>query len=237
MKITVSIFCLFLSFFAKSHEHQIPSIEVIGNAVTQVSPDLIHWSVKINNHGYKLDDVAKSHQVILGQTLKLIKQQAIKQDTLQTTNMDFGEKTKYQQNNRINDGYFASTHISFTLSDIEQYQSIWMMLAKIEGLSIESVNYDSTQRIQIQNKTRINALQAARTKAIEMASALEVTIGDPISITEPSSGGIMNRQLNRLAMSESNPGSLPSISTGKIDIQIQVHVTFELLKNINMNKG
>lgn len=210
-----------------------PYIEVIGTAVSEVIPDLINWSIEVKNEGKLLKDVALEHQKIVAQALNLLNKQSIKKETIQTTNMTFGEKTKYVDNNRVSDGYYATTQINFTLIDIKQYQDIWQLLAEINGVSINSVTYDSSTKKELQNKTRIDALLAAKEKAKIMAETLEVNIGEPLVIEEINNNVGYNHTLNRVQLAQESFGSAEALSAGTVAITMQVKVIFKLVKKIN----
>lgn len=231
------ILCALSTFSVNAFAHiqEVPQIQVTGFASTNIAPDIIHWQLNVNNHGYQLEEVAKKHQSIVSQLLATIKKQNIDKKTLQTTNMRFGEKTKYQQNNRVHDGYNASTQLSFTLLNIDEYQALWLKLASIKGVSISSVNYDSTKKTTLEKSTRLSALKNAKDKAIEMAGALAVNIGDPLVIKEKNS---FNRQgvesFQRARLSDSN--AVTPISIGLITIDIEVEVSFKLHSEITFKQ-
>ena len=224
---------LMTSFQLLAEQIKEPYIEVIGTAVSEVIPDLINWSIEVKNEGKLLKDVALEHQKIVAQALNLLNKQSIKKETIQTTNMTFGEKTKYVDNNRVSDGYYATTQINFTLIDIKQYQDIWQLLAEINGVSINSVTYDSSTKKELQNKTRIDALLAAKEKAKIMAETLEVNIGEPLVIEEINNNVGYNHTLNRVQLAQESFGSAEALSAGTVAITMQVKVIFKLVKKIN----
>lgn len=225
---------LFVSNISFADQQQIPQIHVIGNATTKVTPDLINWSIRVNNQGVQLNDVAKQHQNIVSNALNLIKQFAINEQSLQTTNMTFGEKTKYQQNNRVHDGYFANTQISFSLLNTDQYQKLWMKLSAIPEVSISSVNYDSSKKEQLQASTRLAALQNAKQKASAMAAELNSSLGEPLTIAEMgTNNGAHPPMLASAKFSTEMADNSSSLETGQLTITMQVSVSFMLHSQVN----
>ena len=240
MKFITVVFSLTLSVLASctvlADTVRTPYIQVMGVASTDVTPDLIHWSLKVNNHGYQLDEVARNHQKIVSNALKVLQTKSIKKDSLQTSNMQFGEKTKYDKNNRVNDGYFASTNIQFTLVDLDQYQAIWQALAQIKGLSINSANFDYSKRKSVGDEMRLQALINARNKAEKMAETLNVSIAEPIAIQDTALGTNPSSRMRVQAMEASSSRGTPPIAAGKITISAQVSVEFMLMAEINIKK-
>lgn len=215
-------------------QQQIPQIHVTGTATTKVTPDLINWSIRVNNQGVQLNEVAKQHQVIVGKTLGLIKQFAINEQSLQTTNMTFGEKTKYQQNNRLHDGYFANTQISFSLLNTKQYQALWTQLSAFPDVAISSVTFDSSKKEQLQVSTRLAALQNAKQKAAAMAAELDSTLGEPLTIAEMGANNSNHSpMLAKAQFSSEMADNSTSLETGQLTITMQVSVSFMLHSQVN----
>lgn len=237
MKKFICFILLALNVNSTWAEHlSIPYIEVTGTASSQISPDLIHWSVQVNHQGYQLKEVAEQHQKQVAKILTRLQKVALKKDSLQTTQMRFGEKTKYQQNNRVNDGYFATTNIQFTLTDLNQYQKIWLLLAEQPNTSINYANFDSSLRAALSEQTKLNALLNAKINAEKMAQTLNVAIGEPLMIEDNAMTPINNTRMVMQAESFNTDQQEP-ISAGKITISSQVKVKFKLLTSINFGKN
>ncbi|MGJ8691680.1 MAG: SIMPL domain-containing protein [Thalassotalea sp.] len=236
MKIITLVFGFLTCFNLFAESIKTPYIHVVGTAAVDVAPDVIHWSLSVNNHGYQLPEVAKQHQAIVATAISKLKLQNIKADSLQTTGMKFGEKTKYVQNNRINDGYFATTNVQFTLVDFEKYQQVWQTMSEIKGLSINAVNFDYSKRKVLQSEMRLKALINARDKAEQMAETLNVTIAEPIAIYESNSGFNPEHKMRVQAMAQDTSQNGSAIEAGKISISSQVEVEFKLVTDINIKK-
>ena len=228
---------LMASYNSYAHQEQIPQIHVIGSATSKVTPDLLNWSININNQGVQLNEVAKKHQHIVSDTLKLLKQFSINQQSLQTSNMTFGEKTKYQQNNRIHDGYYANTQISFTLLNPEEYQKLWGQLSTISEIAISSVNFDYSKQQQLEAATRLAALQNAKQKASAMAAELNSTLGEPLMIDElVNSNSGYQPLMARAKFSSEMADTSSSLEIGELLIKMQVSVSFMLHSKVNFQQ-
>ena len=98
--------------------------------------------------------------------------------------MQFGENWTWKKNGREKEGYFATTDITFPMTDFDTYGQLWVALSKIDNMSIVNISYDHTERISYQNEARKKALTVARKKAGDMAAVLGVKIAEPLVIKD-----------------------------------------------------
>lgn len=212
-----------------------PHITVTGTAVTEVVPDRLLWSLALKNTGPELPQVAGSHSSLLGTLLKILKDLGIDPAAVQTSQMEFGENRVYRNHEHVKEGYYASTSISFKLADISKYKEVWLRLASVSDLSVTSVTYDHSKRIDLQKETRTKALLAAKEKAAAMAGALDTKIGEVLSIREDAEVSPFPAYGNRLTTANvvqspaggADEGGAP-IAPGTIPIRSRTVVAFQL---------
>lgn len=208
---------------------ELPHVTVFGTAVKKVVPDKMLWNVQVMNKGQLLEDVTRKHIDIVDRVIKLLNSEGIKDD-LQTTRMEFGENWNYRNGNRIKEGYFARTYITFSMTDFNKYENLWLGLAAINDVSVQNIGYDRTDRISIQNETRIKALHEAKSKAATLAESIGSKIAEPLLIEEELSGDdiVMNNvRTMEAAGLRGQPDS--SVSPGLIPIRMRVKASFRLI--------
>lgn len=232
MKLLLPFLCLALfSSAALALEAQgiTPHITVTGTAVTEVVPDCLLWSLALKNTGPELPQVAGTHSSLLGTLLKILKDLGIDSAAVQTSRMEFGEYRVYRNNEHVKEGYYASTSVSFKLADIGKYKEVWLRLASVNDLSVTSVTYDHSKRIDLQKETRIKALLAAKEKAAAMAGALDTKIGEVLSIREDAEVSPFIATANAVRPSAGGADdSGEPIAPGTIPIRSRAEVTFQL---------
>jgi uncharacterized protein YggE len=229
---TLAVGCI-SALCAFGGESQIPHITVYGTATTEVIPNQMKWFLRVENRGPGLDSVATEHTAAVSLVLGLLKKSKVEESSIQTSRMEFGENWEYRSSSRVREGYIASTQIYFKMTDFEGYTPLWSALSKLNTVSISSVAYDHSQRIQYQNETREKAAAAAREKAKALARALETDILEPLEIEEdmasiePWAG---NRMLYNSVTAANNAAQDQStaLAPGTIPITIRVKVTFRL---------
>ncbi|NOX58745.1 MAG: SIMPL domain-containing protein [Planctomycetes bacterium] len=214
---------------AHAHDTALPVITVWGTATTEVIPDEMHWYLTVRNKGVKLSDVADDHSRIVSRVLKFLKDNGIADDKVQTARMEFGENWEYRKNNRVKEGYYASTSITFDLDDFAKYKGLWFGLAQIQHVGIDSVSYDSSKRIMHQNETRKKALTVAREKAKALANALGSQIGEPLLIEEDMTSQSAYQFYSNSLASDGDGTADANLAPGRIPIQMRVKVSFRLI--------
>ena len=209
------------------------SIEVIGTATVEVIPDVMKWRIGIESKDKDLKVVARVHAEIVSKLLTTLKTFDIEKEKTKTSNMSFGEDWKYVDSSRIKIGYKASTTITFSINDFDQYKSLWLKLSSIDTVSVESVKYDYSKRVEIENKLRQKALLNAVSKAKNIVSVLETTtLGEPLTIKEgyrPSSKN--SDDLNVMGDDDFGfgGGDQSPIAVGILEIKIHITATFRLI--------
>ncbi|MEM7431278.1 MAG: SIMPL domain-containing protein [Pseudomonadota bacterium] len=207
----------------------VPQISVTGTAEKLVKPDLLHWNLRVEHRGTDLSEVAFTHNQAVANLIDLLEDAGVDKDDMQTSRMQFGENWEYKNNSRVRVGYNASTSVVFELKSIDDYAKMWLRFASLPGVSVTNVSFDHSKRKKLYKQARIDALVAARSKAEDMAAALDTAIGDPLRIeeeTQPNYSVTANARLR--ADSEGIAGGSGGIAAGLITIQARVRVTFVL---------
>jgi len=185
--ITSSIISAILTLTAWADEPPFPRIVVYGTATTEVVPDQMVWSLRVENKGALLKVVAGEHTKSVQQVLRFLKESKVDPKALQTSRMQFSENWEYRASSRVREGYIASTQLSFKTTDLELYTQLWLGLAEMPVVRVESVTYDHTRRIEFQNQTRAKAIQVAKDKAAASAKTLGAKVGAAVPGGRPYS--------------------------------------------------
>jgi len=217
-------------------EIQLPHITVFGTATTEIVPNEMLWSVEVRNKNMNLESAAMEHGKVVQSVLTLVKELKLDEKSIQTSRMEFGENQEYTSSSWVKSGYYAKTDICFKATDFDAYEKLWVGLAKISGVSVQSVAYDHSKRIDYRNETRQKGLQAAKEKASTMAKALGSEIGEPLlveedlSVSEGWQGNLAVQTFNnRQTVDDGNMRDNEQIALGTIPIRARVKTSFRLL--------
>ena len=224
-------FILLLNVPAWAQDIQ-PHVTVYGTATRQVTPDEMIWSLKVAKKGPGIPELAKQHSSIVLSVLSIIDKTGVAKEDTQTAMMQFGENWEHQNGGRIQNGFFASSQVTFKLKDFTKYQQLWTELSNIKDLSIQNIGYDYSKRIEAQDKARIDALLVAQKKAQTMAETLNAALGDPLVI-EDDQAFAEPRGANLLMASEavyrSGSPAAGGFALGKILIKTNVKLVYQLI--------
>jgi uncharacterized protein YggE len=216
-----------------SAEHfETPHVSVYGTASTDVVPDIMNWRINVRTTGKTVEHVATLHDSNVADVIRFLLREEIAERKTQTSQLQLSEDLEYTGGKRIKKGYYASTAISFESNTMEDYRSLWIGLSRLKTVSINGVSFDTSKRIEIQDKTRIEALKAARNKAIDLADALGAKIAEPLMIEEEATQNndsrsvVNNARMSRVASDSGNSG--PSLSVGTIPIRMRIKTVFRL---------
>ena len=213
-------------------ENPAPSIRVLGVAEERVPPDQLRLSCSIRSEGKDLAAVATANRERATEITKLLRDQGLGEAELTTGSASFGEHTEYKNGRHIKLGYIATTSISVATDKLDLHDKLWFELAKFPEVSI-SAGFALKDRSKVRATARKKALQAARSKAEEMADALEARIGPPLSVVENpqatqfSASNIYSNSISAVLSAESDRGPL---EPGLVSVTERVEVTFELVE-------
>ena len=210
-------------------------VTVSGTATTKVTPDTMNWSLQVKNKEPNLERAAETHSAAVKAVLDFLNAQELPETDIQTSGMQFGQNWSYEGREKVKDGYFASTDISFQLDNLDKYTKLWIGLSRLPHVALTGVYYDHSQRIEIRNTTRRKALLAAREKAEDLAETLGSKIGRPLLIEEASeSYGLRTSNFtmsNNITSAGGVPGENADLAPGQIPITMRIRASFLLLKD------
>lgn len=209
-------------------QFDVPHIIVFGTAETEAVPDNLLWTTSVKSRGNTVAVVADEHAKDVASVLDYLVESGLSSKEIKTSSMQLQENWVYRNNSRLQEGYYALTSISFKTSEFESYLNYWKQLSTFNNLTIKGVNFDVSNRIEIQHKTRIAAALKAKEKAISLSEALNSRIVEPLLIEEisgysPAPRNAMMKMEMRGAPNDNSP-----ISPGTETVRAQVKTVFRI---------
>jgi uncharacterized protein YggE len=210
-------------------EFEVPHIIVYGTAETKVTPDELHWNVSINTKGKQVDLLASEHLREVESLLQYLQAKGVADEDVQTSRMQLNENWEYRNQSRLKAGYYAYTQIQFKTTDFEEYIRIWTELAKFSNIAIDNVAYGVSNLIELQKKTRIEAVLAAKKKAQELASVLEAGLVEPLLLEEITTGTDTSGHQQSLSVAGARmEQARGGVSPGTESIMMRVKVIYRI---------
>ncbi len=223
------VLALTLSLSPLRADPPVRQVTVTGTAAIKVVPDQMLWSVQVYFRAPSVAEAKAQHDTSLDTALKYIKGLGGAVTDLQTNGIQFdkdlypGDTIELRRN-----PYSCATQFTFTLTDFAQYGPIADALAKISGVQVQSVNYDSSKREETEREALKQALLKAHDKAGDLAATAGCFIDKPLSIVEGAAvnyAPMTRMTANVAAYSGSTPAAVP----GRLEISATVTATYDLL--------
>lgn len=222
--------CVFLillaAFFSTNAQQDIRRyIDVNGTAEVNVPADQIEFSVQIRVIRETIEDSKKQVDASVANLLKILDSFSLEEDDIIVTPTILGKNYTYENGSQKQNGYFASSSVSFKLKDLTKYYGLSDQLAKDQTIEIVNSYYSLSDYETYNQEAYEKALKAASNKADYMTKALGISKGRILSIDENNQNYPM--PYNMKVMEQSDAGGNAVIS-GKVNITRTIRVKYEL---------
>jgi uncharacterized protein YggE len=209
-------------------QEQPAGISVTGEGTVKVVPDEVLIQINVNEEGKSAQEVKAAADKTIDAVLKYLGNQKIDKKNVQTEYVRLGKAYQYQTKTY---NYSATQSISILLKDISEYDKIMQGLLELGINGINSVQFKSSEMEKHQSEARKKAVENAKMKAEEYASALKVRVGSVISLQEVTNNNYGGPQVYRAMEMKSADASSQkeTLAVGEMEITSKVDVNFSLI--------
>ena len=206
-------------------QNQTPTVEVVGEGIVYVTPDMVNISISIEKEGLDLKNLRQKNGEAVAQVLQLLSKE-LPMENFQTSYVSL-YKDDYNKLNK----YRVVQNINIKLEDISKYDNLMNAIFDAGVNRIDGISFGVKNKEKLLQEARVAAIDDARKKALFYAVSLDQNIGKAIQIKEINSHFNDIQPVERMSkMSLGSTGSDNTLAVGKIAIEAQVNVAFELLK-------
>lgn len=208
-------------------QNQTPTVEVVGEGIVYATPDMVNISISIEKEGLDLKNLRQKNGEAVAQVLQLLSKE-LPMENFQTSYVSL-YKDDYNKLNK----YRVVQNINVKLEDISKYDNLMNAILDAGVNRIDGISFGVKNKEKLLQEARIAAIDDARKKALLYAVSLDQNIGKAIKIKEVNSHFNDIQPVERMSkMSLGSPanGNDNTLAVGKIAIEAQVNVAFELLK-------
>ncbi len=207
------------------------AIEVSAEGRVNVAPDMVQVNLTVQQRAQSSKEAYTKINVGVTELRKVLKDSGVLDTDIQTTSIYMSPEYNYDNGKQIPNGFSASHTMTIKVRKFESVNTILDGVVAIEGVQIQGVSYDLSDKEKVYSEARKMALEKARQKADELAKTSWVTLKKVHSISEGTS--IPNYPLyqNVRAMDVANVGtssSTTSVAPGMLEYSISVNVSYEL---------
>lgn len=206
-------------------QNQTPTVEVVGEGIVYATPDMVNISISIEKEGLDLKNLRQKNGEAVAQVLQLLSKE-LPMENFQTSYVSL-YKDDYNKLNK----YRVVQNINIKLEDISKYDNLMNAIFDAGVNRIDGISFGVKNKEKLLQEARVAAIDDARKKALLYAVSLDQNIGKAIKIKEVNSHFNDIQPVERMSkMSLGSTGSDNTLAVGKIAIEAQVNVAFELLK-------
>jgi len=224
-----------------------PKINVNGDAVVKVQPDQIIISFGIETWNIDIIAAKEENNTIMKKAIAVIKESGIPEKDIQTDYLSIEPRYNDNYNKKDFIGYFVRNTFVLNMTETSKVEDLVTKVLQSGVNYIHGIQFQTSEFKKYREQARELALKAAKEKAEKMAGALGQTVGVPLMISEGYAGsgswyysswtgwgygyGYNSNVMSQNISQNINGVSAEiaeTIALGKISIQANVNVTFEL---------
>jgi uncharacterized protein len=218
---------LFVATLSNAQEMKtVPQIVVSGEGKIKVTPDQAVITVGVENTGNEAAEVKKKNDEAIDAIIKYIKKMKIAATDYQTQRVSLYKSYDYQKKKN---NFTASQNIVINLKDLSKYDELMMGLVDSGANVIQGVDFKSSKVAQYESEARIKAVQNAKAKASDYASALNQKVGKALLVSDNSMTNYPRPMYAAMKM-ESDSAGLPreTLAIGEIEVTANVTINYAL---------
>lgn len=232
----LTMFVLYNTAHAQMPPPLPPSITVTGEASEDFTPDQVTLYVGVQVENKQLAAAKEEADKKLRKALDVIKEFGVKKEKLKTTNSSVSPQYDYQKDTSkpIFRAYRATTMLNITLSEPEKASILMEKLINAGIDQVGAAQFGLADPKKARDSLLEAALKDARAKAERMASAMDMTLGKPLHISETGGTPYRAYMVDSVMGMASAPAMMkadmaaPELPSGVIEMQQQVSVEFTL---------
>ena len=233
------------SMAAHAQTQAVPNrtLHTTGTAVIRVQPDKVTVRLGVQTFGATPRASQAQNAEIVEHVLQAIRDQGVPAQDIATDYFAVRPEQDYKQfGGRSIVGYWTDNAVVVTLRDVDKLSDVVTTALEAGATTVDDVTFSTTRLRELRDEARAMAVKAALEKARDLAGAVDLSVGDVLTLDENSWSsyyGMWNSRgqwanLQQNVMQVAAPTGAGSgapqpddgeFSLGQIVVQAQVDVT------------
>ena len=206
---------------------QTHTISVTGNGIAYGTPDIAIASVGVQTRNENPGAAVSDNTSKMNAIIAALKELGIEDKDIQTTNFSVYAQQNYDPSGQAtNITYVADNTVNVTVRDLNKVGDTLGKAVAAGANNIYGVSFSVSDRSKLEAEARDKAMADAKARAEQLAKAAGVTLGEPMSIGEYTSGPAPYAADVRSLGVGGGGGAPVPVSTGQIQVSLQVSVTY-----------
>lgn len=228
LALVLTIFVAFNVSAQQQEKKPARTIDVRGTGKVKVVPDQLRLTIQVNvPRAETATEALSRNSQLTAQVIAMLKRYGIADADIQTTRVSINPVYDYDK--RISPppivGYSAQNEVLVVLRKMEDAGKILDQAVKNGATGFGHLQYESSQRSELEREALKKAADDARVKAELLAKQLGATIGKVVTIAE---SGVSAPPVMPLAMEARAVAADVPVMPGEIEITATVEVVFEI---------
>ncbi len=205
-------------------------ITVVGAGVVEAAPDIVYITLGVDLKAGDPAAVVQDAGNRMEQLLAALKGAGVADADIHTAGYNLWVEQQYdpqtgQPTDVIN--YHVTHTIRFAIHDLNQVGTILATAVGAGANTVSEVSFTVADQAAMASQARQKALADAQARAQEMAQALGVSVGKPISVSETSYSPTPLYDTYRAAAGAPQPAAVP-MPSGSFSVSVNVVVVYEI---------
>ena len=202
--------------------------------MTTATPDLAEITFSVVSQGQNPQTLATNNTDKMNAVLQFVASQNIATSDIATTGYDLEPSYNYNnamQSNTIT-GYTLTQTVTVKIHDLANVATVLSGLAPLGVNEIGGVNFTFNNPDTFVALARVDAMNKAEIKAVQMADQAGVSLGEVVNVAEnsyvPQPAPVYNTAMPMVAIGASSAASAPNIQPGSQEVTDNVTITYAL---------
>ena len=197
---------------------------VVGTATLSVQPDEVHFRVAFSVRARKNSEKTLNQFKEIDTTaMKLLTREGFNCVTIPPHSWNSYDAITNETEYVISGGYKVRA------TNLSELASVMTDLLLCPDITIQGLVYAASNHDELKRQARIDAIQDARHLAADYAEALNMTVQEIVSITEPSYGSVVHSQTVA-----TRAGAVGGAFNSRANIELTEPAPIRITGNVNM---
>ncbi len=213
-----------------SQKSSVGTLNVSGTGKIKVKPDLATINVGVMTRDKEAASAQSKNNEIMAKVMEALKALGLKDEDIKTASFNMYPTYDYSKNTAELTGYEVTHMLNVTIKDIDNSGKYIDAAIKAGSNTSNSIYFSVSNAEDYYAQALVKAINDAGTKAKSMASALGITIGTPIQVSESGSyyPPAVNYTGSMKAMAQMDEAYAPMpVSVGELEISASVTATYQ----------
>lgn len=161
-------------------------ITVTGASQVMVIPDEVLLTIGVETSDKELTKARQANDEIVQRVLAIAEEMKIDSKYVQMDYISIEPRYQDSYTEKHFVGFFVRKTIVITLRDLTKFEELFSRLLESGVNYVHGVDFRTTELRKYRDQARALAIQAAREKAVALASELDQEVGEPVLIQENS---------------------------------------------------